>query len=107
MQMVAQYGAEETARGHLASGTETSDGFVTLYEGGRINLTIESRVLLPSYQELFSCDEISTARRRLQDHRYGVDRYLEAGSELAILGSGTPTRRGLCCLARISAQAGL
>jgi hypothetical protein len=77
MQMVAQYGAAETARCLLATGTGTSDGFVTLYEGDRLNLGIESRVILPWYGDLFKAEETSTARRRLLDHRFDVGRYLE------------------------------
>jgi hypothetical protein len=52
---------------------------VTLYEGNRLNLSIESRVILPWYRDLFTAQEISTARYRLQDHRFRVEEYLGGG----------------------------
>lgn len=75
MQMVAQYGAAETARRLLASGVGTSDGFTTLYIGGRLRLSIEARAILPWYGELFTAQEIATARRRLLEHDFEVDLY--------------------------------
>jgi hypothetical protein len=77
MQMVGEYGAAGTARRLLASGVGTSDGFTTLYLNDRLRLTIEARVLLPWYRDLFTSEETSTARRRLQEHDFRVDRYLE------------------------------
>lgn len=76
MQMVGQYGAAETARKLLASGVGTSDGFTTLYLSDRLHLSIEARVILPWYGDLFTSMEIATARRRLSDHRFRVDPYL-------------------------------
>jgi hypothetical protein len=77
MQMVGQYGAAETARRLLASGVGTSDGFTTLYLNDRLHLSIEARVILPWYSDLFTAQEVSTARHRLSEHRFGVDPYLE------------------------------
>jgi hypothetical protein len=76
MQMVGQHGAAETAKRLLASGVGTSDGFTTLYLNSRLGLSIEARVILPWYGDLFTAEEISTARRRLLEHDFGVDRYL-------------------------------
>ncbi|WP_200941527.1 DUF262 domain-containing protein [Cellulomonas sp. Leaf395] len=68
-EMLHQHGGLETARRLLASGG-VSVGFTSLWERQRLDLTVESVVLQPEFQALFSDDELDTARRRLQDHGF-------------------------------------
>lgn len=81
VQMVGEVGGVETAR-HLLTGRDASDGFTTLWEHGRLEMSVEAQVLLPWYRELFTADQLATAERRLRDHRFDVDAFLRrAGRE--------------------------
>jgi hypothetical protein len=75
LDMLHRYGGLETARRLLASGTD-SDGFVALWERGRLDLTVENVVLRPEFESLFTEEERETGRARLKD--YGLDVGLEA-----------------------------
>jgi hypothetical protein len=74
-QMVGELGGLEAAR-HLLRGRDASDGFTTLWEHGRLDISVEAVVLLPSYHELFTAEQLETARRRLTEHRFDVDSWL-------------------------------
>lgn len=69
--MLAQHGAQETARRLLAS-PATSDGFAELWERERLDLTVEAIVVEPQFAELFSEGEIAMARRRLEQFGYAA-----------------------------------
>lgn len=74
-QMVAEYGGAGAAR-QLLQGRDASDGFTTLWEAGRLAMSVEACALLPWYSDLFSDDELTTARRRLVEHRFDIDSFL-------------------------------
>jgi hypothetical protein len=74
-QMLGEQGGVETAH-RLLTGRDASDGFTTLWEHRRLDMSLEAFVLLPWYQELFTDDERSTAERRLRDHEFNVDAFL-------------------------------
>lgn len=74
-QMVAEHGGPEAAR-QLLTGRDASDGFTTLWEAGRLDMSIEEAALLPWYGSLFSEDQRSVARRRLTEHRFDIDAFL-------------------------------
>lgn len=76
-QMVGDLGGPEAAR-QLLKGRDASDGFTTLWEAGRLEMSVEACALLPWYEELFSDAERATARRRLVEHRFDVDGFLQA-----------------------------
>ena len=68
IQMLAQYGAVETAKKLIADALltgKTSDGFTTLLLCGRLDLTMEDSVCKPEYQPLFSPEEIEYCKRVL------------------------------------------
>ena len=44
-----------------------SDGFTTLWERGRLDLTVEYLILQPRWQALFADHERDVARQRLRD----------------------------------------
>lgn len=61
-QMMAEYGAVETAKRLIRKALETgypSDGYTTLLLCGRPDLTMEDSVRDPKYQLLFNEEEIS------------------------------------------------
>lgn len=69
LQMVSELGGVEAAR-HLLRAPSVSDGFTTLWEGGRLDLSVEAHVLRPEFEALFDDAERRTARRRLSDYGY-------------------------------------
>ena len=58
----------------------TSDGFTTLWELGKLDMSVEAFVLLPWYEVLFDEGELLTARQRLEAHRFDVARFLATSS---------------------------
>lgn len=47
-----------------------TDGFTTLWEHGRLDLSVEAHVLKPEYAELFSDEECRMCRERLEQFGY-------------------------------------
>jgi hypothetical protein len=68
--MVTQYGALGAAR-RLLHAPAVSDGFVTLWERGRLDLTVESLVVDKRFARLFTEVEQAIARKRLDDFSHG------------------------------------
>lgn len=62
--MVVEKGGLETAK-KLLSTTEIQSGLYELVECDRLDLTVESLVVRPKYQDLFTAEEIAEAHRRL------------------------------------------
>ena len=75
-QMVSEHGGPEAVR-LLLKGKDASDGFTTLWEAGRLEMSVEAAVLLPWYEDLFNDEERATARRRLLEHRFDVDAFVQ------------------------------
>jgi hypothetical protein len=69
MGMIANSNAFEAVR-TLLHKREPSDGFSTLWEKGRLDLTVEAIVLKPEWRGYFTEDERKIARRRLADVKY-------------------------------------
>ncbi|WP_064077670.1 DUF262 domain-containing protein [Prescottella equi] len=69
--MLAEIGPVATAKKLLASPT-VSDGFASLWERGRLDLTVEALLLDPRFETLFDNDELDAARRRLKQFDYSV-----------------------------------
>jgi hypothetical protein len=67
IQMVGEKGGLETARYLLSTGP-VSDGFVTLWEKGRLDLTVEAHVTSAEFRPLFTAAEIGIAEDRLQSY---------------------------------------
>jgi hypothetical protein len=66
-QMLGEHGGLKTARLLLHSNA-VSDGFIALWEAKRLDLTVESQILTPEFQPLFTEEELATARQRLIDY---------------------------------------
>lgn len=75
-QMVSEHGGPAAVR-LLLKGRDASDGFTTLWQSDRLDMSVEAAVLLPWYRELFTEDERSKARRRLVDHQFALEAFLE------------------------------
>lgn len=75
-QMVAEHGGLGAAR-LLLDGPDASDGFTTLWEAQHLDLSVEAHVLLPRFEALFTPAERQAARRRLEDHGFDVDAFLQ------------------------------
>ena len=69
LQMVVEDGGLAAARKLLAT-DGVSDGFASLWERKRLDLTVEAHVLDPDFRELFSPHEVETARTRLRQYGY-------------------------------------
>lgn len=69
LQMLSELGGLETAR-QLLTASRISDGFTALWERKRLDLTVEARVLIPEYEDLFTEEERETARLRLKEFGY-------------------------------------
>jgi hypothetical protein len=79
LQMVGKYGGPGAVH-QLLKGHGGSDGFTTLWEAGRLDMSVEAMVLLPWYQELFTGDEQDVARRRLTEYGFDIERFIQARS---------------------------
>ncbi|HEY0165967.1 MAG TPA: hypothetical protein VGB75_02900 [Jatrophihabitans sp.] len=75
MQMVSEHGGPAAAR-QLLQGRDASDGFTTLREHRRLDVSVEAFVLLPWYQGLFSDAERDAAERRLTEHGFDIERFV-------------------------------
>jgi hypothetical protein len=67
--MITQYGALGAAR-RLLHAPAVSDGFVTLWERRRLDLTVESLAVDERFAHLFTDEERAIARKRLEDFGY-------------------------------------
>jgi TIR domain len=70
LQMLDQGGLP--AARQLLHAPGVSDGFRTLWEHKRLDLTVEAHVLKPEFQHLFTPQELDIARSRLRDYGYEV-----------------------------------
>jgi hypothetical protein len=67
LQMVAEQGGLTTAR-QLISSAQPSEGFTTLWQRHRLDLTVEAHVLKPEFADLFTHVEREAARLRLEQY---------------------------------------
>lgn len=70
LDMIATYGAVNTAKKLLATEDYIQDGVKRLWELKRLDLSMEASVIKPSYKELFTKEEIYIAQKRLEDLGY-------------------------------------
>lgn len=54
----------------LISKPGSTDGFTTLWEHGRLDLSVEAHILKPEYIELFTDEERRVCRERLEQFGY-------------------------------------
>lgn len=80
--MVGEHGGVEAAR-HLLHGADASDGFTTLWEAQRLDVSVEAIVLLPWYESVFADAEREVARNRLAEYRFDADAFIAERSRRA------------------------
>lgn len=68
-QMFCELGALQTAK-RLINSSVPTNGFTAMWECGCLDLTIEKLVLNQKYKELFSEEELATAKQRLINYGY-------------------------------------
>jgi hypothetical protein len=69
MTMVFENGSVEAVKRLLHSRT-LPDGFTTLFEKGRLDLSMENIVYSENWGNLFTEEEISIAKKRLLEYKY-------------------------------------
>ena len=69
LQVLTDLGGVETAKQLLRSENPAA-GLTTLWECGRLDLSVEAKVLLPEFERLFSPDERAVALARLAMFSY-------------------------------------
>jgi polyferredoxin len=69
LRMVSKHGGVKTAKILLAT-DKPSEGYVTLWECGRLDLTVEACVVKPEFVSLFTDEELKTAKERLKAYGY-------------------------------------
>ena len=69
LQMITEYRGYEIARRLLYSDS-VSDGFTALWEMGRLDLAVETKIVEQDWEGLFSDEEIEIARKRLKEYGY-------------------------------------
>lgn len=77
LQMVAEHGGPDAAR-QLLKGNDASDGFTTLWDASRLDMSVEAAVLRPWYSSMFSDAERAAARHRLAAHGFDVDAFIRS-----------------------------
>ncbi|MFL9827867.1 hypothetical protein [Rhodoplanes sp. SY1] len=65
--MLSESGAVGACR-HVIMSRKIPDGFLTLLEKKRLDLTAEATVLRGPWKALFSAEELERARKRLRDY---------------------------------------
>lgn len=69
LQMVTERGGLEAAQSLLHT-EAPSDGFTTLWEHQRLDLSVEYHVLMPQFAALFTDEERAVARKRLEQYGF-------------------------------------
>lgn len=69
LQMLSDYGGVATAKRLLAT-DDAQSGLYELYICGRLDLTVEAKVVRPEFASLFTEEELTEARRRLKERNY-------------------------------------
>ena len=71
LQMISAKGGLATAK-QLIMKSGGTDGFATLWEHGRLDLSVEAHVVNPKYRDLFTDAERELCRNRLKEYGYAI-----------------------------------
>lgn len=67
LQMISEQGGSSAARQLLWSNAP-SEGFTTLWERGRLDLTVEAHILRDEFAPIFTDEDREQARARLEEY---------------------------------------
>lgn len=74
IQMLHERGGLSTAK-YLINALQPSEGYTHLFERGRLDLTVEARIVdNPQWHHLFTATELDRARKRLEKYGYVLKR---------------------------------
>jgi len=73
LSMVSEKGGYEAAK-QLICSTQPTEGFLKLWELKRLDITVEAKVLLPEYHDLFTDEEREICRKRLEEYGHPIQR---------------------------------
>jgi hypothetical protein len=71
LRMLKSHKGVETAK-RLINARELSEGFISLKENGRLDLTVEYLVLQPPWDQLFNEETLRKARERLKQFDFDI-----------------------------------
>lgn len=69
LQMLSEKGGVKTAK-ELVSKEGGTEGFLKLWQLGRLDLSVEALVLKDEYNRLFTEDELTLCKERLEKYNY-------------------------------------
>jgi hypothetical protein len=69
--MISDLGTVEAVK-RLMHRSKPPDGFVTLWEKNRLDLSMENIIQEPEWKDLFTKEELEEAKKRLEKHGYEV-----------------------------------
>ncbi|MBZ9621424.1 hypothetical protein G9F71_000770 [Clostridium sp. FP2] len=69
LQMLSEKGGVKTAK-ELVSKEGGTDGFSKLWQLGRLDLSVEALVLKDEFKELFTEEQLSLCKARLEKYKY-------------------------------------
>lgn len=73
LQMVVDHGGLEAAR-MLIHSSQVPEGYVALWERGRLDLTVEAMILAREpYKSLFTDEELEICKKRLLEYGYKAE----------------------------------
>lgn len=93
LSMLAEHGALDTAR-RLLRAPVVSDGFAALGERGRLDLTVEVLVTDPRYADLFTEEELETARHRLNQFGYDATSLVDQPNQVLTEPTASDLKQG-------------
>ena len=71
LDMISRHGAIDAAK-RLVNSTEPSDGYRKLWEMGALQYSVENQILDERWKTLFSDEERTKAKKRLNDYGFQV-----------------------------------
>ncbi|EIN6343154.1 hypothetical protein [Vibrio parahaemolyticus] len=70
LRMLLEHKGLETAK-RLIHSSKVSDGYTSLWQLGRLDLTVEALIIdNPIWHDLFNEEELAICKKRLKDYRY-------------------------------------
>jgi hypothetical protein len=72
LKMLLDHGGLKTAK-ILINASNVSDGYTALWERKRLDLTVEALILNSEWDEYFTDEERTTAKKRLIEYKYNID----------------------------------